>query len=79
MDTVKWRPEGWFAPVMLERLYVDVGVKPTYQEVYEAGADAMLESLKKEALLMTPEQMELLCPDREYSYGYLMFLPVAGK
>ncbi|MFC1947951.1 hypothetical protein ACFLXY_08540 [Chloroflexota bacterium] len=46
MDTVKWRPEGWFAPAMLERLYVDVGVKPTYVEVYEAGADAMLERLR---------------------------------
>lgn len=49
-------------------------------QLYEAGADAMLEALKAGSMkaggtLMTPEQMKLIVPDREYPYGWLVFIP----
>ena len=42
---------------------------------YEAGADAILEALKKNGAIMTSDQMRLLAPDRKYPYGYLVFIP----
>lgn len=41
----------------------------------EAGADAMLKALKEKGAWMTPEQMTLLAPDRQYPYGYIVFIP----
>ena len=46
---------------------------------FEAGADAILEALKTKGAFMTPEQMELLTPDRKYPYGWLVFIPVEEK
>ena len=56
---MSWRPEGW-------------GGGP---DIYEAGADAMLEALKKKGAWMTPEQMKLLAPDRKYPFGWIVFIP----
>jgi len=64
-----WRPEGWKNPHQ--------GL-PT-DEIFEAGADALLKALKKKGAWMTPEQMKLLAPDRKYPYGYLVFIPEEGK
>ena len=50
---------------------------PKY-EAYEAGADAMLEALKRDSPLMTPEQMKLIAPDRKFPYGHLVFIPEEG-
>ncbi len=41
---------------------------------FEAGADAMLEALKEKSPLMTPGQMKLMAPDRQYPYGWLVFI-----
>lgn len=60
-----WRPEGWKNPHQ--------GL-PTV-EIFEAGADALLEALKEKGAWMTPEQMKLLAPDRKYPYGYIVFIP----
>jgi len=60
-----WRPEGWKNPHQ--------GL-PT-DEIFEAGADAMLKTLKEKGAWMTPEQMKLLAPDRKYDYGWIVFIP----
>jgi hypothetical protein len=44
-------------------------------DIFEAGADAMLEALKGKGAWMTPEQMKLLAPDRKYPYGHIVFIP----
>ena len=65
-----WRPEGWENP------HSNLG--PGFDlahTAFEAGADAMLEALKKKGAWMTPEQLTLLAPDRQYPYGYLVFIP----
>jgi len=41
----------------------------------EEIADAMLEALKEGHQLMTPEQMKLLAPNRQWPYGWLVFIP----
>ena len=62
----RWRPEGW----------ENCHVPPILQSAFEEGAEAMLKSLKEKVSFMTPEQMEILAPDRKYPYGYLVFIPV---
>lgn len=42
------------------------------------GWHRRLDSLKKKGVLMTPEQMKLIAPDRQYPYGYLVFIPDAA-
>lgn len=49
------------------------------EDIFEAGADAMLEVLKNTGSLMSPEQMKLIVPDRKYSYGWLVFIPEEVK
>jgi len=77
-----WRPKEWGNP---NEEYHNVCDVPTVQdaeyEAYEAGADAMLEALKKDKHIMTPAQMELLLPDRKYPprNGYLVFIPDEEK
>ena len=68
-----WRPEGWTVATGM-RLYKGK-LLSSAREAYEAGADAMLESLKKKGAWMTPEQMKLLAPDRQHPYGYIVFIP----
>jgi len=68
----KWRPEGWENP------YGECGAdleNMGRQIAYEAGADAILSGLKAKSPLMTPEQMKLIAPYRNYSYGWLVFIP----
>lgn len=70
---MSWRPEGWKNPFSIAggadpadgQRYVD----------YEDGANAILEALKEKGAWMTPEQMKLLAPDRNYPYGHLVFIP----
>ena len=81
-----WRPkEGWKNPYKRGRYiavqHPDKHIGETFEneekefQIYEAGADAMLEALKAKGTLMTPEQMKLITPNREYPYGYLVFIP----
>jgi hypothetical protein len=74
-----WRPEEW--PI---HHYKEEWMSPTndiklqartHDLAFEAGADAILEALKKKSAWMTPEQMRLIAPDRKYPYGYLVFIP----
>lgn len=65
-----WRPDNWHE---YNRTIWNAYNLP--DEVFEAGANAMLEALKKKGTLMTPEQMKLIAPDREYPFGYLVFIP----
>jgi hypothetical protein len=66
----KWRPEEWKNP------YKNVTfVGQSLANIFEEGADAVLETLKKKGAWMTPEQMKLLAPDRKYPYGYIVFIP----
>lgn len=67
---MSWRPDDW------EEIRGDaIGHAPTESTLaFEAGADAMLEALKKRGCLMTPEQMRVLAPDRKYPYGWLVFI-----
>ena len=44
-----WRPENW-----LPRVFTDADE----ERDYEAGADAMLEALKKEAIRIDPQDMQ---------------------
>jgi len=69
----EWRPEGWENP----HSNLGPGFDLAYT-AFEAGAEAMLEALKKKGALMTPEQMKLIAPDRQYPYGYLVFIPDAA-
>jgi hypothetical protein len=61
---MSWRPEGWKNP------HTDLA-----RDTFEAGADAILDALKNKGAWMTPEQMKLLAPDRQYPYGHLVFIP----
>jgi hypothetical protein len=73
----EWRSEGWGNP-WVGRYAVSLESKDIHynlQYIFEAGADAMLEALKKQGAWMTPEQMKLLAPDRKYPYGYIVFIP----
>lgn len=63
---MSWRPEGWKKGDLLSKS----------PDIFEAGADAMLEALKEKGAWMTPEQMELLAPERNYPYGWIVFIPV---
>lgn len=51
---MSWRPDGWVNPYHITERALGTEVKfnqyPEF-EVYEAGADAVLEALKKEARL----------------------------
>ena len=73
---MSWRPDNW-----------DKGGNPIIDGVkyhnynesdFEAGADAMLEGLKEKSSLMSSAQMKLLAPDRQYPYGWLVFIPDEG-
>lgn len=63
---MSWRPKEWSKG------------EGQLADVFEAGADAMLEALKEKGAWMTPEQMKLLAPDRKYPYGWLVFIPEDG-
>lgn len=80
IDIEGWRPDGWNVNRITERLYLpcdENGRTRTemVEGLVEAGADAMLEALKEKGVLMTPEQMKLIAPDRKYPYGWLVFIP----
>lgn len=66
---MSWRPEGWENP------HTDAGRFGSF----EAGADAMLEALKKKGAWMTPEHMKIPAPDRKYPYGWICFIPEETK
>jgi hypothetical protein len=85
---MSWRPEGWhnpydgaFATIYFREIFRHPGVplfriKAEREEAaFELGADAILEALKKKGAWMTPEQMKLLAPDRQYPFGYMVFIP----
>jgi hypothetical protein len=76
---MSWRPEGWDSQKIIREAPSDsfdadsaVGM---LVKVFEAGAESMLEALKKKGAWMTPEQMKLLAPDRQYPFGYIVFIP----
>ena len=75
------RPKGWERAVLLEIDAVKKGAPVTEDDIliYGAGADAYEKGLKKDKPIMTPEQMKLIAPDRQYGYGYLVFLPEEGN
>lgn len=79
----KWRPEGWDSLQAVKQIPTrqlqSNSAHEMLQEVFEAGADYMLEALKEKGAWMTPEQMKLLAPDRQYPYGYLVFIPEECK
>jgi len=59
-DKMMWRPENW------ETFYLDYSdsigyFPPSQREAFEAGADAMLKTLKEEG--------------NPYPYGWLVFIP----
>lgn len=71
-----WRPEGWDKYKLVKHCpYANGEDCKRLLEHFEAGADAMLEALKKKGAMMTPKQMKLIVPDRKYPYGYLVFIP----
>jgi len=76
-----WRPENWWSPYGWKDWHdweAQGATKPITvhkAEAYEEGANAMLEALKSKASYMTPQQMRLLAPDRQYPYGHLIFIP----
>lgn len=51
------------------------GVSQLDVDLIEAGADAMLKALKNKGVVMSPEQMKLIVPDRKYPFGWLVFIP----
>ena len=61
---MSWRPEGWKNPY-----------DKYCPNIYEEGADTMLKELKAKGSLMTPEQMKLIVPDRQFPNGWLVFIP----
>jgi rubrerythrin len=63
---MSWRPEGWKNPHTKT---------PQSYAAFEAGADGMVEALKKKGAWMTPDQMKLLAPERAYPYGWIVFIP----
>ena len=73
---MSWRPsEGWKGFMHRAKCTLSSGCYDCYAaDAYEAGADAMLEALKEKGTLMNPEQMMLLVPDRQFSYGWLVFI-----
>jgi len=74
MAKMSWRPENWENPHKGDR--PDAGIPDqVHHAVYESGADAMLKALKEKGAYMTPEQMRLLAPDRQYPYGWIVFIP----
>lgn len=46
------------------------------EQLIEAGADEILELLKADSPIFTPEMMKVIAPDRKYPYGWLVFIPV---
>lgn len=70
---VQWRPEGWKNPHSPDGSGTFLPSDP--DQIFEAGADAILKALKEKGAWMTPEQMRLLAPDRKYPYGHLVFIP----
>lgn len=67
-----WRPKYWRNPHTAAA--TGTPQYPSFQ-CFEEGANAMLDALKAEASYMTPQQMRLLAPDRQYPYGHLVFIP----
>ncbi len=64
-----WRPDGWDVRKQLSKLYKDKGW-PDYEEsdeemILDAGADAMLEALRKKGM----------CVEREDECGVEVFIP----
>ena len=67
----EWRPKGWQNPYKnTTKHFVKIAC-----DAFERGADAMLKALKEKGAWMTPEQMNLLAPDRQYPYGHIVFIP----
>lgn len=73
---MSWRPEGWQNP---HKKPPGPLSKLLYHDIFEAGADAMLKLLKEKGAWMTPEQMKLLAPERQYGYGWIVFIPEEPK
>ena len=72
---MSYRPPNW---PQMRTAWSDehLGKVPTPTQCLEAGADLIIEALKEKGALMTPEQMELIAPDRQYPFGHLVFIPV---
>jgi hypothetical protein len=72
---MNWRPEGWKEISFQKGMEASRWNPLHLGQVFELGADAMLEALKSKGAWMSPEQMKLLAPDRKYPYGWLVFIP----
>ena len=71
-----WRPEGWIS--QKDEWLKDFEDEPLglYQDTFEAGADAMLESLCKESALFVPAGQHFSCiPIIKPVSGRWVFLP----
>lgn len=70
---MSWRPEGWNNP------YMDlITSDEEYVNVFEEGAEAMLEALKSKGVeLNGPGGIEIIGPDQKRYHGYLLLIPVA--
>lgn len=60
-----WRPEGWKNPHQ--------GL-PT-DEIFEAGADALLEALKKRSAFLSSKELESIIIHNAPRNGYLILIP----
>ena len=78
-----WRPDNWEDDRLHEcmRLTKGGGTYANIYEVYEAGADALLEGLKKGALyrnlvgMQSASDTAVICPQFPNDKGYLIFIP----
>ncbi len=76
----KWRPEGWINPGDIRSNFYPRNVPYNFEQGYEAGADAMLEALRKKGVRNEKghheewQGDELISWDVEKS-GYTVFIP----
>lgn len=76
---MSWRPKGWRNPYQNSSFTwpgLSMSKPKIAHDAYEGGADAIVKILKEEGAFMTPEQMQMLAPERKYPYGWLCFIPV---
>ena len=77
-----WRPEGWneSAEATAKQCandpeFVNAEFINVVRGMFEAGADAMLETLKKRGILLTAKELERIRIDNPPSQGYLTLIP----
>lgn len=83
-----YRPEGFNAESIIEDMVKDIPLQlPTFAELIEAGADAMLKGLKKEGTKVKDKE-SYCCPCQVCNNGedciatdtgYLVFVPEEEK